>query len=155
MNKVLSEYYGARKLHDKALRALDTKTQRIVDVIKRVFKRKSSAWWSYAYYEGDNVSLPENIEKNDDGDWFPVHISEECDTGECYYNEGFPVKFFDMTDEEIATQLRNEIAAVKDKVAKEREAEVKRQEAKNVKKNALKIAAVQKLTKEERKALGV
>jgi hypothetical protein len=158
MNKVLVDYYEARKVHDEALEDLETQTQRIVNLLKKIFKCPKDTWWSFKYYESgdDDPPLPDEIDKNAKyGDSFPIHISAECAAGNWEYSGAIPVKFFDMTDEEITFRIKNEIREDELEEIKRKEAERKKQETRNIRKNALKASAAEKLTKEERKALGI
>ena len=154
MNKVLENYYKTRIEHDKALDDLNKEALRIVNVIKSVFKLNNrDTWWSYQYYDGEyaELPLPEKIEDNT----FPIHISKVADSGSWYYHEGFPVIFFDMNDEEIADYLKKEIAENKEKEAQEKAIQAAKKEMKKIKEQELKKSAAEKLTQEEKKALGL
>lgn len=157
MNKVLEDYYKIRKEHDYALGKLEKETSRIISVIKSIFKIKG-AWWSFKYYEDgdDDPPLPEEICKDEKyGDSFPIYISEDADSGVWYYHEAFPVSFFDMTDEDIRNHIQKEIKEFKKKEKEEKEKEKKKREEKSLKIKQLKESAAKKLTKEEKKALGI
>lgn len=157
MNPVLEDYYKAREFHDACLGDLEKETTRIVQVIKKIFKCKN-AWWSYQYYHDsdDDPPLPDKIDKDAKyGDSFPIHISEECDSGKWYYNEAIPVKFFDMSDIEIEEYIKNEIKEYEEEEMREKEEKKKKLEEKNKKKNALIEKAKSKLSQEEKKALGI
>jgi hypothetical protein len=152
MSITVSDYYQAREIHDEALENLNKETKRIVRVITQFFNIKDY-WWSYAYYENadDDAPLPKDLE--DKEETMPIHISRICDTGEWYYNEGFPVKFYDMADEEIVAFLQKEVDDHNKKKAEKEEALTKKSAAKKAKSDAIKAAALAKLTAAERKAL--
>ena len=155
MNKILEEYYEARQKHDDALGKLEEETQRIVDVIRKVFKMGKDKWWSFKYYHDsdDDEPLPQSLE--DDGLTFHIFIEGTADSGEWSYNNGFPVKFFDMTDEDVESYIRKEIDVSKKKKEKDAETKKNKLEARKKKKESLIAAAAEKLTDEEKKALGI
>lgn len=152
MNKVLEDYYSVREKHDEALGKLETETQRIVTIIKKIFKMGKDVWWAYNYYENAGP-LPRPLEDNKTT--FPIFIEGEADSGEWDYSNGFPVKFFDMTDQEIIDYLQKEIAKNMEREAKEIELQKKKAELRKKKKAKLIETAAKKLTKEEKKALGI
>jgi hypothetical protein len=96
MNEILKEYYDVRDKHDAALGELETATERIINVIKKVFKMGKDAWWSFDYYSDadDDPPLPQPLEEK--GTVFHIHINGEADSGEWYYNNAFPVSFFEI-----------------------------------------------------------
>lgn len=155
MNKILEEYYTIREQHDEVLEKLEMETQRIVNVIKSIFKSRNSknGWWSFKYYHDSDDDSP--LPKKLDGDCFEIYIDADCDSGKWSYNEGFPIKFFDMTDEEIKNHIQKEIDCFSKKEEKRKELEKKKREERKLKVQELKNSASQKLTKEERKALGL
>ena len=145
MNKVLIEYYKVKKEHDFYLRNLEKEVQRIVSVIKSVFKCNSMHW---LYQEEGNVdSLPRDIYD----DAFPILIDQSCDSGVWNYQEAIPISFFDMSNEEIKNHIEKEISDSRElekiKRLKEKESVLKRKE--------LKKSIINKLTKEEIKILGI
>ena len=154
MNKLLEEYYSARKRHDVIQGTLDAKVGKIVKIIASCFKLKDY-WWAYDYYEDadDPAPLPQKLE--DDGQNFPIHISEECDSGNYYYNEALPCIFFDMTEEEIREYIKNDIEQAKTKEKEEEEQKQKKLLKNKEKKESLLKSAVSKLTDQERKALNL
>jgi hypothetical protein len=157
MNKLLREYYEIRDKHDLLMSRLGDETSRIVKVICKVFKEKNY-WWSFKYYESesDDAPLPQEINKDTEyGNSFLIHISRKCDSGRWVYNEAIPIKFFDMSNEEIEKYIKLEIEEVEEEEQKELDVKAKKKEEKQAKKNALKQTAIEKLSKEERKALGV
>ena len=153
MNKVLGEYYDIRDKHDGALRDLEDEVSRIVAVLKKVFKHKD-AWWSFKYYDADNdFPLPQKLE--DDGKVFPIFIDGDFGCGDRDYSGGIPVTFFDMTDEEIKKQLEDEVEKSIQEEENRKEIEKRKRETRNLNKKKLLDSAAGKLTKEERKALGL
>jgi len=159
MNKVLTNYYEMRSVHDMALGLLDKEVTRIIKVITKVFKCKKY-WWSYKYYDSsdDDPPLPDDITKSSpkgEGDSLPIHISECCDSGDWYYNEDIPVKFFDMTDQEIEDYIKKEIVDCKAKEEHENLIKNQKKEINLAKKKVLMESALKKLTKEERKSLSI
>ena len=155
MNKVLENYYRIRQEHDDALGDLEEHTSRIVNIIKEVFGAKKDVWWSFKYYSDadDDCPLPQTLE--DDGKTFPIFISKDLGTREWGYNSGFPVSFFDMTDDEIRNQLKKEIADDKQKEIDEKAKWKNQSEERKLKQELLKKSAASKLTKEEKKVLGL
>lgn len=150
MNEILTNYYNIRDQHDKSLSVLEKEVTRIVEIIKAIFKRKS-AWWSYKYYEGDETPLPNKI---NDG-YFEIHISESCDSGVWFYNESFPITFFDMSNQEITDYIKKEIVETLEKEVRRAKLEEEKKDLKKQKIQQLKQSAASKLNKEERKALGL
>ena len=158
MNKVLTDYYELRKDYDEALGDLENATLRIIKILKKVFNCSQKTWWSFKYYENsdDAPPQPSDIRKDSKyGDSFPIHISEECDSGVWFYHEEIPVKFFDMTDQEIEDYIKKEIHDFKEKEKAQKIANDVKKLQNLSKKNAIKESAIKKLTKEERKALGI
>ena len=153
MNKILEEYYTIRKSHDEIYQKLEMETQRIVDVIKGVFKTPPGTWWSYKYYSNsdDNSPLPQELE----GNCFPIYIERNCDSGKWNYSTGIPVKFFDMTNDEIRDYILKEIEIFSRNERERKEAEKKRREERKLKLENLKKSASEKLTVEEKRALGL
>jgi len=162
MNKILEDYYKVREDHDAALSLLEEATQRIVDVIKSIFKRKD-AWWSYKFYHDgdDDPPLPEELDRYGKEPVFPIYIDAMCDSGKWCYNEGFPIIFFDMTDDEIKDHIKKEILQFEEEEKIKKEKEKKKKEERLLKQKQLKESAYKKLvkwkilTKEEKKALGI
>lgn len=152
MNKILEDYYKARAVHDSAKEELDKATYRIIKVMAGVFKIKDF-WWSYKYYgDGDDdAPLPQET----DGADFFIYVSKDMDSGSYYYNECFPVAFFDMTDEAIKEYIKHEINENERREELEKERKNQAKKAKELKLQAIKESAAQKLTKEERKALNL
>lgn len=152
MNAVLENYYKVRVEHDKALAELEASTSRIVKVITKFFKVKSkNYWWAFNYHRDSDYAapLPQNV---DDG-WFPIYIEAVCETDETNYAGGFPVEFFDMSDEEIVAYLKKEVERCEEAQRIKSEKEEKKRIEKEAKKNAVKASALAKLTPEERKVL--
>ena len=152
MNEKIKAYFELQEKHNEALAALENEVQRIIAVIKRVFK-KPHAWWAYAYYEKsqDEMPLPAAPINN----IFFIYISERCDSYVWKYSEGFPVTFFDMSDAAIEGYIKTEIAvgikAKEDVKLKYKAAD----ELKKAKKKAAIESAKSKLTIDELKALGL
>lgn len=154
MNKLLVDYYTARKEHDSKLELLNKETFRIITVIAKFFKKRNY-WWSYEYYESgnDDPPLPQKLGKNDTD--FGIFISEEMANDVVDYAGGFPIKFFDMTDEEILDYLKKETDEANEQEQKRKEKLKMQKEEKEKRVKSLKESAMSKLTKEERKALKV
>jgi len=104
MNPILEKYYKIKEEHSKALSELENETGRIVKVITKFFECKHY-WWSFGYYEGDNAPLPTKVRNG----FFDIYIDGDCTTDETDYSNGFPVKFFDMSDDEIVAYLKDEV----------------------------------------------
>ena len=148
---VVEEYYKYRELHDKSLDKLTKETDRIVKVIVKFFKTPDKKyWWAYKYYEdGDNDEpLPQ---MKLDKEWFQCYINHDGYDDYYDYDSQFPMKFFDMSDEQIFDYLSEEKSKIEDeekkKIAKQR---ANKKDNDNKRKEVLK-----KLTIEERKLLGV
>lgn len=155
VNKILADYYDIRDKHDEVLGKLDKETQRIITVINTVFGMGKDAWWAYAYYRDaeDDPPLPQPLEYN--RTCFPIYIEGRCETDEQSYNSGFPVKFFDMTNKEIEDYIQAEIKRCSEKEEQELLKKNRILKEKEAKKKKLKSSAINKLTKEEQKALGL
>lgn len=147
MNKLLTEYYAARKVHDEKLVQLNEKVEFIVSAILKAFKKKRrDVWWDYQYVEEEVPEIfPEIISQNEER--FPIHISNFSPD----YSSGFPIKFFDMTEEEIISHIQKEIEQEKLKAQQELEKRLKNKK----KREEMKQAALNKLSKEDRIALGL
>lgn len=155
MNKILIDYCIKRRQHDLSLETLENEVSRIVNVIKSVFKIKN-AWWSFAYYrDGDDEPPLPNISTKMEVEGFPIYISEDAITAEWYYHESFPIQFFDMTDVEIKEYLEKEISNFKEKERERKEKEKQKLDEKNLEREKVKKSAINKLTKAERKVLGL
>ena len=147
MNKILTDYFTIKSEHDKALAVVEKETQRIVNIIKKVFKRKN-AWWAFDYYEPPSPELVE------DG-MFAIYISESCETNAVDCSAHFPVEFFDMTDAQSEQYLRKEIAADLAKEVEEARKADKLLKENKAEKAKLLESAKSKLSAAERKALGL
>lgn len=155
MNKVLEDYYKIRTEYDKTLKALSKEFDRVVTVILKFFKSKG--WYDYDYYEDSNVRPQPQFIKDD---WFPCFIDGNVEHADICYSEGFPVKFFDMTDKEIINYLNNEAYDFEQKQikknAKLQQKKLKKElEKKKIKRQALKKLAIANLTDEEKKILNL
>jgi hypothetical protein len=152
MDNLLNKYYAVRGRHDDVLEELTKEVIRIIKVITAVFCIKDY-WWVYEYYDGEysREPLPQRVED----DYFPIYISKECSSGENWYHEGFPVIFFNMTDEEIFMYIALEIELAKKKDIEQKEKAKKVKLAKEKEKAKLRESAKAKLSKEERQALGI
>lgn len=159
MNKVLTDYYIAREAHDEAHGTLEEKVRHIITVMTKFFKVRGY-WWAFDYYHNadDSAPLPRRVENG----IFPIYIApdrgEGCVTDAFDYNNGIPVEFFDMTDEQIVAYLKKEVAECEAKAKIEAEKEEARKAKSKVKKDEvakIAVAALAKLTPEERKALKV
>jgi len=151
---------------------LDIHKGKIVDEVDRVilalhefFKYHLDAWWFYGAQEGEIGDIPGNINDTDawiDYEYLRTSIGKspvkQLDTGISDYDSQFPVEFLFKTDNEIYKILQSEI----DEYKKEEAENIKKEEEKEdtkLKKSAYKKkiakAARNKLTREERKALGI
>lgn len=148
MNKILTEYYSAADISKIKAGVLEQQTHRIVVVITNFFG-KSNYWWSYSYYEGDILPEPSKVIDN----IFQIYINKNCESANWCYNEGFPVVFFDMSNDEIWKYLSEEAMAdeMREKILKEMNAAVVA--TKKLTKAALTKSALAKLTPQEKKVL--
>ncbi len=125
MNKLIEDYYEVRKRHDVILGELDDRTGEIITVLINFAHASKKYWWAYDYYESadDDAPLPQKL----DGDWFPIYVSTDICIGDSDYSNGFPISFFDMSDDEIVKYLLTE----EESYLKRLEKEEKRGERKN------------------------
>lgn len=153
MNKILENYYLAREKHDRALEELDKEFERIVEVIRKFFNQHSrDFWFSYRFYEdGEQQPLPTRV----DSGVFKCYMGGNCANDAWDYSQGFPVRFFDMTNQEIATYLEDETDKAKKAKEKKNLALRTKSEAKRLKKAKVLEEAKAKLTPEQIKVLGL
>jgi hypothetical protein len=156
MIKELKDYYSFKPRYAEVLSAVDRQTERIIKVLTKFFKVKNF-WWAYKYYGGDcdNLPEPQDIENG----FFPIYISEPLESRSIDYADGFPVEFFEMTDEDILKYLLEEAAADKQKEIEEskRKEEKKQkkleQEAKEIEHLSKKLSEIGNLTPKEKKLI--
>ena len=157
MIKALRDYYAIKPQYNNIVSAVETETQRIIEILTKFFKRKDF-WWAFKYYEGENSPIPDPEEVDSDGN-FPIYISERLETRSFDYSEGFPIKFFEMTDEEILKYLNDEKESDKQKETERIEKEkLKKQkklekEKKEIESLNEKLSKIESLTLEEKKLL--
>ena len=95
---------------------------------------------------GGSVSL----RVNNPTSWYPIYISKDVSSGKWEYNQGFPVKFFDMTNDEIESYIKKEI----DDFKKEEEIELPAMETKEVLRKKMKTKMKSQKVSERRQRSG-
>ncbi len=142
----MQEYLEAQNIANAKQHIVEDKVARIVNVIRKFFKREK-AWWWFSYYEDDYGIDPPRPKFDLKDDYFPIYISESCED----YDSSFPMKFFDMTDKEILEYLKKEVS---EQAEKKELVKLKSQE-KVKEKQKLKQQVLKKLSKAEKEAIGI
>jgi hypothetical protein len=98
MNKILTDYYNEEKIFDNVLAPLEKEFNRIVRVIAEFFSHSTRSYlYDWEYMEHGDSYYPQQIRNG----IFPCYISVSCATKNSDYSYGFPVEFFDMTNDQI------------------------------------------------------
>jgi hypothetical protein len=157
MIKALEDYYAIKPRYDDTVAVVEKETQRVVNVLTKFFKSKDF-WWAFKYYEGENCQTPDPGYIDSD-EFFPIYIDANLESKSFDYSNGFPVKFFEMTDEEIVKYLIDEAESDKqEEVEEEKKKELKKKKKQAIERQAVerlneKLSKIENLTPEEKKLL--
>lgn len=152
--KDIQDYKEAKGAADKAAGKINKRIEEVVRLIfKACGKKYSQFWWYPNASEGQAGSIgPEELSSDyislEFDDWGKL---SSFDTYCFDYRQGVPTQFLFMDDEAIIAQIKEEIEETEKRKKKRKETTLARKAEKAV----LAKAAKEKLTKEERKALGL
>lgn len=149
--EVLESYVEANKKAEAIKNQITDRIDHVLSVICEAFgKKRRGYWYFYDAPEGQIGTLRLPIDDDDFIDYvaedFPLIKNYLCD-----YGDSFPKRFLFMTDEEIISFIREETSRGETEKMKKAEKAEARKKSSAEKKQAV----LAKLTKEERKALGV
>jgi len=142
----LDEYRKAETEFGKTKDRINSRVNQILNLIAKQFGKKVRNW----YYPDAAQGEVGNFNINYDIDYV-LDPSLNLDTHEWDYSNEFPVDFLTDTDDEIEKTVKKQIKDTKRRMVEEKKKKQERKERQSVGKKE----ALAKLTKEERKILGV
>lgn len=153
--KDIKNYLTAQAAFNTETQKFDNRVEHVLKVIAKVFSAKLEYWYFHNAEEGERGTCRDYVLTSTDK-WTEVDYILESkpkilSTGAWDYADGFPRMFLFMTDKEIEDFIKKEI---KDEEKKAADKKAKTAQSKK-KKEAAKEAALAKLSKDDREALGV
>lgn len=149
-------YKDASKAFEAAKATIVDRIDKVIKVVVKVFNKKISCWWLPNAREGELGDLDGCIVSPDSKDgWdeitFEMDSGRQMETDEWDYSYSFPRRFLFMNDNDIRSEIKAQIKQTEENAIKKKEKRVQN----SAEKKKLKVSAAKKLTKEEKKALGI
>ena len=146
--KDITRYESALSMLDAAKDKIDDRVGEIIGLIHKIFKKDFNGCWWYPNAREDGVGEIDSV----DPDSFISFELQDHPSFDIYdYSCSFTAIFLTMSDKEISNYIQAEI----DQHQKQKEKEKRKREDRKNSKDTLKQQALKKLTKEEKKALGL